>query len=185
VPKVTAVFRVYQNSKYDGTCWRAELKDVLGPDGQPDENHPLWERAEEEGLSDLFLNTDNPSVYGQPDDEQNVFGRVVQTGDFLEGGEYGKYESGETNYDVHYFRLEFEVDETGRLVPHGELVLTRYEVDVPLTGQEAQVAYFLGTPSEAQLEEVYRQEHDHLTSFNPRQVQDAVADRANLERWVL
>lgn len=42
MPKATAVFRVYENSKYDGTCWRAELDEVLDENGQPDENHPLW-----------------------------------------------------------------------------------------------------------------------------------------------
>jgi hypothetical protein len=187
--KVTVVLRVYRNSKYDGTCVRAEFKDVLGPDGQslPDD-HPFLEACRDELYGDgLFVHTDNPCVYGEPDRQHELFGAVIDNEDLEVGGDsnVGPYKS-EHNCDVWYYGLEFELDDQNRVVPHGELVLSRLEVDhVNHVGTMVLVAYFLGTPGPTQLEAVWDDHCDHRTSFAPHQTQDAVADRAGLQRWVL
>lgn len=185
--KIKAKYRIYQNSSYDGTCIRAELDDFLDENGQSlGEDHDLWEEADDNRECELFLNTDNPSVYGQPDSEQHIFGHVIDTEDFI------NVDMGD-NGDEGFYYLDLELDENGKLLTHGELVLVKLEGGSTTDGKNPirVTAYFKGTPSPTELLKAHEDfvvgtlKFNEVTNHSPVRKDDAVSTKAGLERWVL
>lgn len=87
-------------------------------------------------------------------------------------------------------RLTFEairdaaeaINELLEKTEEAKLIKLKHEIEYPI---QHWCAYFQGTPTEAQLEEAWRSQNDEMLYFAPHQVQDALADHAGLQRWVL
>lgn len=84
-----ALFRVYEVTKYDGTCVYATLEHLVGDDGKKDPNHPLWDEVNKghEGTTGLGVDatvrlcSDNPVVYGRNYEKVRLFGKRLSVHD--------------------------------------------------------------------------------------------------------
>jgi hypothetical protein len=189
--KLTAVFHTTRVIKRDESYYEADLEELLAVDGQPleevdpDLNDQLWD---EQAPGELVLATDPPDAFGPTDTQFEVFGRVLTREDF-QTGEYLVHGDGKTDYEVEVLRLEFEVDDEGRVLPVSELVLTKLEENPHHEYATAVFAYFLGTPTPDALLLAFHQRYPRTApeeaGYHPQQFQDAVADRAQLQRWFL
>lgn len=112
-PPVALLYEVYENSKYDGTCWYARLARVklsnglvvngdyqvvnedgtLGPLDEVTEKlvDELWARVQAEKSDELRVYTDNPVVYGPPPRTVKVLGKTYDA----EGSYEHVYRDGE------------------------------------------------------------------------------------------